>query len=454
MTPATKITAHFATALLPAGWARDVRMTIMDGLIASVEADVPAQTGDDRHAIALPGLPNLHSHAFQRGMAGLAETRGATDDSFWTWRETMYRFVDRLTPDQLQAIAALAYVEMLESGFTRVGEFHYLHHDRDGRPYADPAETSAAIVAAAQESGIALTHLPVFYAHAGFGGLPPGGGQRRFVHDVDGFAPLMDRLRPMIGALPDAVLGVAPHSLRAVTPDELALVMAMTDGPLHIHVAEQVKEVEDCIGWSDMRPVEWLLAHMPVDERWCLVHATHMTNAECQGLARSGAVAGLCPITEANLGDGLFPAPAYLAADGRYGVGSDSNVLIDATEELRLLEYGQRLVARARNVMAPSGGSTGGALWRAALAGGARALGAPAGLTVGSPADFLTLDADHPAIAGRRDDALLDGLIFAAGRSAIDGVWRRGRRIVSNGRHVDRERIAQCYRRALAELAA
>jgi formiminoglutamate deiminase len=230
--------------------------------------------------------------------------------------------------------------------------------------------------------------------------------------------------------------------------------MAMTDGPLHIHVAEQVKEVEDCIGWSDMRPVEWLLAHMPVDERWCLVHATHMTNAECQGLARSGAVAGLCPITEANLGDGLFPAPAYLAADGRYGVGSDSNVLIDATEELRLLEYGQRLVARARNVMAPSGGSTGGALWRAALAGGARALGAPAGLTVGSPADFLTLDADHPAIAGRRDDALLDGLIFAAGRSAIDGVWRRGRRIVSNGRHVDRERIAQCYRRALAELAA
>ncbi|MBZ9646656.1 formimidoylglutamate deiminase [Sphingobium sp. 3R8] len=445
---------HFATALLPEGWADDVRIAISDGVIASIICGAHAQTGDDRHGIALPGLPNLHSHAFQRGMAGLAEVRGSTNDSFWTWRETMYRFVDRVTPDQLQAIAALAYVEMLEGGFTRVGEFHYLHHDRDGRRFADPAAMSAAIVAAAQDSGIALTHLPVFYAHAGFGGLPPGDGQRRFLHDMDGFAALLDRLRTGLSLLPDAILGVAPHSLRAVTPPQLSALAALSDGPIHIHVAEQVKEVEDCVAWSGARPVEWLLANMAVDSRWCFVHATHMTDTETQALAASGAVAGLCPITEANLGDGLFPAAGFMAAGGGYGIGSDSNILIDATEELRLLEYGQRLGARGRNVMASAGGSTGGALFRGALQGGARALGAPAALAKGASADFLTIDGDHPSLAGRQGDAILDGLIFAAGRSAIDGVWRRGRRVVEQGRHIHRDRIAARYRRVLADLLA
>ncbi|WP_070152096.1 formimidoylglutamate deiminase [Sphingobium phenoxybenzoativorans] len=445
---------HFATALLPSGWANSVRMEIRDGMISAI---LPARSPgpeDERHAIALPGLPNLHSHAFQRGMAGLAEKRGPADDGFWTWRETMYRFIDRLTPDLLQAVAALAYIEMLEAGFTRVGEFHYLHHDRDGAPFGDPATMSVAIIAAAAESGIALTHLPVFYAHSGFGGQVPGEGQRRFIHSPDSFAALLDRMAALIGTLPDAVLGIAPHSLRAVTPDELALLTPLTQGPIHIHVAEQVREVEDCMAWSGARPVEWLLDNMPVDRRWCLVHATHMTPTETQMMAASGAVAGLCPITEANLGDGLFPAQQFMQEGGIWGIGSDSNVLIDATEELRLLEYGQRLFAHGRNIFSPPGGSTGSALFRTALTGGAQALGASAGLALGNAADFLTLNHDHPSLAGRTDDALLDGLIFVAGKSAIDGVWRRGDRLVEGGRHVARDAIAARYRRALGVLLA
>ncbi|WP_050898552.1 formimidoylglutamate deiminase, partial [Nitrospirillum viridazoti] len=322
---------HFQQALLPEGWADNVRLTVRDGVIVTLERNAAPQAGDERRPVAVPGLPNLHSHAFQRGMAGLAEVRGPAGDSFWTWRDVMYRFVDRLSPDDLHAIAALAYMEMLEGGFTRVGEFHYLHHDRDGGRFTDPAEMSAAIVAAAAETGIALTHLPVFYAHSGFGGAAPGHGQRRFLHDLDGFARLLDAARIKARALPDAVVGVAPHSLRAVTPAELTQVAGLAGAaPVHIHVAEQVKEVEDCVAWGGARPVEWLLANAPVDTRWCLVHATHVTPAEVADMAARGAVVGLCPITEANLGDGIFPAAAYLSAGGRFGVGSDSNVLIDA----------------------------------------------------------------------------------------------------------------------------
>lgn len=445
---------HFDQALLPEGWATDVAVVVEDGRMAAIEAEASRAPDADRHAIALPGLPNLHSHAFQRGMAGLAEVNLGGDDSFWSWRETMYRFVARLTPDHLRAIAAQAYLEMLETGFTRVGEFHYLHHDIDGRAFADPAAMSLAIFEAAEETGIALTHLPVFYAHAGFGGRAPGDGQRRFVHHVDTYAALIDRVRGPIATLPDAVLGVAPHSLRAVTPGELAAVAALGDGPVHIHIAEQVKEVEDCLAWSGARPVEWLLGHAAVDPRWCLVHATHMTGEEAAGLARSGAVAGLCPITEANLGDGLFPAEDFLAAGGTFGIGSDSNVLIDASEELRLLEYGQRLAARRRNRLAPPGASVGDTLYRGAVEGGAKALGAPAGFALGNPADFVTLDPEHPSLDGRRGALLTDGWLFAAGRQAVDGVWRRGRRLVTGGRHADRARIAARYRLALETLLA
>lgn len=444
----------FQQALLPGGWADGVRVTVTEGTITGVTVGVSAEPTDERHAIALPGLPNLHSHAFQRGMAGLAEMRGPGEDSFWTWREVMYRFAHHIGPDEMQAIAAMAFVEMLEGGFTRVGEFHYIHHDLDGAPYADPAEMGARLAAAAAETGIALTLLPVLYHCGGFGGQVPNPGQKRFINQPDAFAHLLEASRRAVSALPDAVLGVAPHSLRAVTPDSLALVPGLAQGgPIHIHIAEQIKEVADCHGWSGQRPVAWLLDHAPVDAQWCLVHATHMDASETARLAASGAVAGLCPITEANLGDGIFNGRDYLAAGGAFGIGSDSNVLVDAAEELRNMEYAQRLAHRARNVLTRADTpSTGRTLFDGALSGGARALGQTvAGLITGAAADFITLDTSHPSLATKRGDAILDGYIFA-GQRMVDGVWRRGRRVVSGGRHVVRDAVAARYRLALGTI--
>ena len=443
----------FETALLPDGWRRSVKIEHADGLITSVEAERSPEAGDERGAIAVPGLANLHSHAFQRGMAGLADTGGRAGDDFWSWREVMYRFVDRLGPEDVEAIAALAYAEMLECGFTRVGEFHYLHHDPAGSLDADPAEMAARIAAAAETTGIGLTLLPVFYAHGGFGGQDPGVAQRRFLHTPERFARLIEASRAAASGLAGAVVGIAPHSLRAVTPEELAAIAPLAgEGPIHIHVAEQTREVDDCLAWSGQRPVAWLLDHMEVDRRWCLVHATHMTPEETAALAASGAAAGLCPITEATLGDGIVPAKAFLEAGGVFGIGSDSNVLIDAAEELRILEYGQRLALRARGVLAsPSRPSVGGTLFAAAHQGGAQALGVDgAGIKVGAPLDIVSLKADHPALAGANGDGLLDAWIFAARGGAVDGVWRRGQKVVEGGRHIRREAIESNYRQAIA----
>ena len=449
-------TLWFEQALLADGWAREVRFTLTDGMISRVDTDVSRQPGETAHGPCIPGLPNLHSHAFQRAMAGLTEVRGPTGDSFWTWRELMYRFVDRLGPDEVQAIAALAYMEMLETGSTRVGEFHYLHHDKDGDAYADPAEMAGRIAAAADETGIGLTLLPVFYAHAGFGGVAPGEGQRRFIHDIDGYGRLIEASRAAVSSLPDAVVGIAPHSLRAVTGEELTAILPLAGtGPIHIHIAEQTQEVDDCLAATGARPVRWLMNNAPVDKRWCLVHATHLNAMETERLAKSGAVAGLCPITEANLGDGVFPAHDFLAAGGTFGIGSDSNVLIDAAEELRTLEYAQRLTRRARNVLARApGGSTGGDLFRAAVNGGAQALGVTGGLRRGRVADFVTLDRNHPAMIGRDGDALLDSWVFAGRHGAIDGVWRHGRQVVSGGRHHARDAILARYKTALGSILA
>jgi formiminoglutamate deiminase len=448
----------FSSALLPGGWADRVRLTAADGFITGVETGVEPAPGDGRHGPAVPGLPNLHSHAFQRAMAGLAERRGdQPGDDFWTWREAMYRFVDRLGPDEVEAVAALAYIEMLEAGFTRVGEFHYLHHDPAGRPYDNVAEMAGRIVAAADATGIGLTLLPTFYAHANFGGLPPTPGQRRFVTDVDDFARLLHASRRAVVGLPGAVVGVAPHSLRAVTPDELRAVAPLAaGGPVHLHVAEQTREVDDCRAWSGRRPVEWLLEHQPVDNRWCLIHATHTTDAERAGIASRGAVVGLCPITEANLGDGVFDARAFLDAGGRFGVGTDSNVLIDAAGELRQLEYSQRLTARRRNVLASADHpSTGRAVFEAAYRGGSQALGVTAGgLTVGQPANLVSFDPDHVAFVGRAGDALLDGWVFAARSDAVESVWVRGRRVVAGGWHVAREAIDRRFRAAVEKCLA
>jgi formiminoglutamate deiminase len=447
----------FDTALLPDGWARSVRVSVGGGEITAVVADASSAGADRRAGIAVPGMPNLHSHAFQRGMAGLAEVRGPAADSFWTWREVMYRFLDRLTPEDVEAIAAQLYVEMLEAGFTAVTEFHYLHHDPEGCPYADLAQMARRIAAAAADSSIGLTLLPCFYAQGGFGGAPPTPGQRRFVCTPELFAVLVDTSRDAIAALDDAVLGIAPHSMRAVTPETLRAVASLApDGPIHIHAAEQVKEVEDCLAWSGRRPVEWLLGEMPVDRSWCLIHATHMTAAETAALARSGAAAGLCPITEANLGDGLFPAIGYLQAGGIFGIGSDSNVQLGPAAELRQLEYGQRLHHRGRNLLAShEGQSTGRRLFDAALAGGTQASGRRLGnIAVHHRADFVLLDPEHPALVARTGDAWLDGWIFNGDNTAVREVWAGGRLLVEAGRHVHRERTLRRYRAAMHRLLA
>jgi formimidoylglutamate deiminase len=449
----------FISALLPEGWAANVRVEIADGHIAKLEQGVSKQPADELVYLGLPGLANVHSHGFQRGMAGLTEYRGPDADNFWSWRELMYRFVARMEPADLEAITALAYIEMLESGFTRVGEFHYVHHDAAGESYANRAEMAERVAAAAVQAGIGLTLMPVFYAHGGFGGAAPAEGQRRFVNELDDFAKLFEESRRVIAPLEGALLGVAPHSLRAVTPEELRSVVKLGgNGPVHIHAAEQMKEVADCVAWSGARPVEWLLDQCAVDRRWCLVHATHMTDIETRRLAASGAVAGLCPITEANLGDGVSNAAGFTAAGGAIGIGTDSNVLIGAAAELRQLEYSQRLRDRARNVVAHvESRSTGRALFDRALAGGARATGIgelEAGIVAGARADFISLALTAPEFASRKQDAVLDSWIFASPHGCIDSVWSAGRKVVAGGRHVAREAVLPRFRAAVARLLA
>ncbi len=442
-------TLFAAAALLPAGWARNVVLRWnAQGQLTQVQADSAAPLPGMAIAAGplLPGLPNLHSHAFQRAFAGLTEYRSdstaAGHDSFWSWRTLMYRFAARLTPDQLEAIALGLYVEMLEAGYTAVCEFHYVHHNSDGQPYADDATLALALLRAAQRAGIGLTLLPVLYQNSGFGALAPGAGQRRFVRSTDSMLRLLERLKPLCDAQ-GARLGLAPHSLRAVAPDALREVLAGlaaidATAPLHIHVAEQIDEVNACLAWSGQRPVAWLLDHAEVDQRWCLVHATHMNADEYLRAAGSGAVAGLCPSTEANLGDGIFDLPAWRAAGGRWGIGSDSHVCVNAAEELLLLEYSQRLATRQRNVGAtPAQPQVATALTLAAVDGGAQAAGrAIDGLAPGQQADFVVLDAQHPALQQLSAPDMLSAHVFASHRSsAIDAVWVGGQARVVAGRH-------------------
>ncbi len=453
-----------AQAFLPDGWAESVLFEL-DAAGSIVGVTTNAEVGDAERAKGpvLPGMPNLHSHAFQRAMAGLAEHRApgaGKDDSFWTWREVMYRFVAALSPAQLQAIAAQLYVEMLKSGYTAVGEFHYLHHGPDGRPYDDVAEMSRGTLAAAEASGIGITQLPVLYGYGGFGAQKAGEGQRRFLNDPSRLLRIVEALRASHEQNPQVRIGIAPHSLRAVTPETLVeVVQGLTaldaTAPVHIHIAEQVKEVEDCIAWCGRRPVEQLFEMHAPDARWCLVHATHMTQEETSALAASGAVAGLCPTTEANLGDGLFPAEDYLAAGGCWGIGSDSHISVSPIEELRLFEYGQRLVTRRRNVLAGEGAeaSVGRRLYSQALAGGAQALGRPIGaLQAGKRADLLVLDPQHPDVATLPAERLLDAVIFAGNRNPVRDVMVGGRWVVTEGRHRDEARVFESYRSAVAAL--
>jgi formimidoylglutamate deiminase len=442
---------------MPSGWAQDVRIDVADGTIASISQGATREGAERIAGIAIPGLPNVHCHAFQRGMAGLTERRGPDADSFWTWREVMYRFLDRLSPDDVEAISAFAYMQMLEAGFTTVGEFHYLHHDIDGLPYDDLGEMAGRIAAASAETGIGLTLLPSFYAYGGFGGAPPAPTQRRFLNDPERFLKLVERTRIIVADLPDAQVGIAPHSLRAVTPETLRVVCQATpDGPIHIHAAEQLREVEESIAALGRRPVEWLLDNAKVNSRWCVIHATHSTEAEIHALATSEAVVGLCPLTEASLGDGVFEGASYLAAGGRFGIGTDSNIQIDAAAELRQLEYEQRLARCARNVMTiRDGESTGRRLFDSALAGGAQALQRPIGaFAVGLRADIVVLDADHPDLASRHCDQWLDAWIFVVGRAAVKAVFVGGGLVVDAGRHRMWPAIAERYKTVIANLSA
>jgi formimidoylglutamate deiminase len=407
------------------------------------------------HGWVIPGLVNAHAHAFQRAMAGLAEHRvapaGVAQDSFWSWRETMYAFAARLGPETLHAVAAQAYVEMLEAGYTQVCEFHYLHHAPDGKTYAPASAMSAALIAAARETGIGLTLLPTLYMRGGFDLRPLAARQQRFAHTLDAFLDLLSALRAQQG--PGLNVGIALHSLRAVPPQALAALLQSglaAHGPLHIHIAEQTAEVDDCLAATGQRPVAWLLDHAPVDARWCLVHATHMDSTETTRLARSGAVVALCPSTEANLGDGLFPLSAYLEAGGHIAIGSDSNISISPVEELRWLEYGQRLSQRARNLAASAQQPhTGTRLYALALAGGRQAAGLDA-----APQDeaLLHLDAAHPVLAEHRPEEVLDSWIFAGNTPLLRDVCVGGRHLVRAGHHVQREAIARRYRQALARL--
>ena len=451
------MTVLFAeTALLPDGWARDVRLTIdAAGDLTAVEAGATADGAERLDGPVLPGMPNLHSHAFQRAMAGLAEAAERDPGSFWSWRQVMYRFAEALTPDDLAAIATQLQIEMLKAGYTAVAEFHYLHNAPDGRPYADPAALSQALIAAARVSGIGMTLLPVLYQASGFGGAAPSEGQRRFILSTDRFLSLVQGLAAATAGDGQFSVGVAPHSLRAVTPAALTELLAGIgpDLPVHIHIAEQVREVEECVAWSGHRPVEWLMDRQPVDRRWCLVHATHLTPDEMQRLAASGAVAGLCPTTEANLGDGLFPLEAFQAAGGTWGIGSDSHISVSPIEELRWLEYGRRLATLRRNVAAEPGQSTGAALWARALAGGAQVSGRKLGkLAPGHRADLLVLDADHPATYGRAGDRLVDALVFAGNANLVRHVMAGGRWRVRDGRHAAETDAAAAYRRVLDRL--
>jgi len=447
-------------ALLPDGWARNVliRYHRTDGRILEVARD-SAPGGDNFAGIAVPGMPNLHSHAFQRAMAGRAERAGGMDDNFWTWRQAMYALVARLDPDQIEAIAAQLYTELLCEGYTSVAEFHYLHNRPDGGRYDNPAETALRVARAAQKAGIGMTLLPALYARGGFSGEPLGPEQQRFRGDPAFLSAVADAV---ISAGSDAgglQVGLAIHSLRAAAAPDIrdatqALVSRDPGAPIHIHVAEQVREVSECFASSGATPVEWLLDNAPVGETWCLVHATNITEAEVAGMASRDAVVGLCPSTEGNLGDGLFPLRPYLDRGGRFGIGSDSHVSVSPAEELRWLEYGQRLVARKRIVAAGDDSpSVGGTLWRAALAGGAQALGQPVG-AIGEHhrADILVLDHEHPRLEGRQDDDVLDALVFAGNGGLIRRVLAGGRWVVEDGRHIRAEAIAGAYRRVVRQL--
>jgi len=448
-------------ALLDDGWANDILIEVSTtGIIESITTDSPITKDAERlNGVLIPGMPNLHSHAFQRAFAGFSEARGETDDSFWTWRKIMYQFVDKVTPGQAYTIARQLYIEMLKAGYTSVAEFHYLHHDNTGNRYSDPAEMSHSVINAAVDVGLAITHLPVYYRYSGFNEQPASEGQRRFTHQPEEYHQLLDALFAHYRSDQRIRLGIAPHSLRAVSADDINAASNILDAydaeaPIHIHIAEQLDEVKDCRNNTGQRPVQHLFEQCDVNERWCLVHATHINDQEAWELAESGAVAGLCLTTEANLGDGFFPAALYFERQGRFGIGSDSHISVSAIEELRLLEYGQRLVHQRRAVLCdkktPSVGRT---LYQGATIGGAQALARNTGkLAVGYLADWLLIDENNPAMFAKQKDQILDALIFSTNNNPVSDVMVAGQWVIKDGHHSQEVESLVAFRQVLTEL--
>lgn len=440
------MTTYFAPrAQLADGWHSHVTLEVSDaGFITRVTPESAPGAAIPLAGAVIPAMTNLHSHAFQRAMAGLAEVAGDPQESFWTWRELMYRMVARLTPQQVGDIATWLYIELLKGGYSQVAEFHYLHHDLQGQPYPDDAMLQQLMLAA-ERTGIGQTLLPVLYSYSGFGAQPASAGQRRFIQQTGAYLQQLQRVAAACADKPLLNYGVCFHSLRAVSEAQMHDVLTATpdDLPVHIHIAEQEKEVSDSLAWSGERPIAWLMRRFNVDARWCLIHATHPDESELQQLAASGAVAGLCPTTEANLGDGIFPASAYIARGGRWGIGSDSHVSVSAREELRWLEYGQRLRDRRRNRLAlPQQPSVGDLLWQQAAAGGAQACGIRSGvLAPGLRADWLVLR-DDPLLSATPSDALLNRWLFAGARSGIRDTFVAGRQVIADGQHAEEAQAA------------
>jgi formimidoylglutamate deiminase len=446
---------RFTAAWLPGGWRRNVVVSVDPaGDIVDVSPDDVVTTARLINGAAIPGMPNVHSHAFQRSMAGLAERRGAHDDSFWTWRETMYELAGRMSPECLNAVAAQCYADMLKAGYTAVCEFHYLHNQPDGTQYAERGAMCQALLDAASTAGIGLTLLPTLYQTSDFGDAPPTSRQRQFVLATDEFLDLVEDLSRVQS--PQVEVGAALHSLRAVPPDALRTVLTSlpANRTIHIHIAEQEREVAAAQQHLHARPIEWLIEHARVDRRWCLVHATHATSAELKALAATGAVIALCPTTEANLGDGLFPLSQWLAAGGTFAIGSDSHISLSPTEELRWLEYQARLTSKHRNVLAaPGEGSTGAMLWKHACSAGMQVTGRNIGaLEAGRRADIVVLDTSGTLFLGRTEDELIDTFVFAGTGHEVRDVMVAGRWLVQEGRHFAETAIAAGYKRALSRI--
>lgn len=450
-------TLHAKQALTSQGWQKNISIEINEnGYITAVQT-TEKSTAIKTYGVLLPALSNVHSHSFQRAMAGLTETRGQNaNDNFWSWRKIMYQFMDQLTPDAIESIAAQVQMEMLESGYAAIGEFHYVHHDHSGSKYDDIAELSVRQFSAANLTGIGYTHLPVLYMKGGLDGRSLKGGQLRFGNTLDEFGELYSKLKSHFQKLPsDYVLGIAPHSLRAVTKSGLYFAETLAEqNPIHIHIAEQRAEISEVQDALNKRPVRWLLDTLNVDKRWCLVHATHMDAVETSNLAKSGAVVGLCPITEANLGDGIFNATQYMEQGGAIGIGSDSNVRIALSEELRMLEVSQRLRDHSRvalsSLQTPSNGRY---MYERAATGGAQAIGRKSGqIKVGALADLVALNETHYAIAGLKEDKILDTWLLASGDDLVTDVWSAGRHNVTGGKHKHHDQIVSKFTQTMTEL--